>query len=88
MGKITRKHLFEIAKIKHQDAINRVYSLESMTRLVAVIAYNIGVEIVDEIDPKEYKDFLEKRQEIIQKQMEELEEKKAAKMLRTGTTPV
>ena len=44
----------------------------------------LGIEVQKEdIDPVEYKEFLDQRREIVAKQLQEWADKKAAKMLRT-----
>lgn len=91
-GKITLKHVYEIAKVKIEDEINWSKDMPYMCRQVIHFARRMGVEVVrGEINPEEYRKFLEERKEIVKDQMKELEEKKAAKMQRTpaagsGTT--
>ncbi|KAF2892939.1 hypothetical protein ILUMI_13233 [Ignelater luminosus] len=83
-GKITLKHIYEIAKIKIEDPPLQVRSLESVCFMLCGIAKTLGLEIVKELDPKEYGEFLKERQAIVEQQKKELQEKKEAKMLRTG----
>jgi len=91
-GKITLKHVYEIAKIKIEDEINWCKDMPYMCRQVIDFARRMGVQVVrDPIDPEEYRKFLEERKGIVKQQMKDLEEKKAAKMQRTpaagaGTT--
>lgn len=47
-------------------------------------ARSCGIEVVRDLDPKEYEEFLKERAVIIENQKKELQEKKEAKMLRTG----
>ena len=42
-------------------------------------------KVVDDYDPVEYAEFLEERKLIIEKQRQELQEKREAKLLRTVT---
>lgn len=83
-GKITLKHLYEIAKIKLEDPPNALLSLQDMCNLLIGSARTCGIEVVRELDAVEYGQFLEERKEIVDQQKKELEEKKQAKMLRTG----
>lgn len=82
-GKITFRHLYEIAKIKIQDPPNAMKTMEDMCKSLAASARSCGVEIVRELDPDEYAKFLEHRQLVINEQVKELMEKREAKMLRT-----
>lgn len=83
-GKITYRHLYEIAKIKAQDRTNALLTLEQICRNLVHSARSCGVEIVRELDPDDYAKFLENRQLIIAEQQRELAEKREAKMLRTA----
>lgn len=84
-GKITLKHLYEIAKIKSEDPVNECVPLEDMCRMFVGIARSVGIQIVKDLDPIEYQKFLEERKEIVEQQKKELQEKREAKMLRTST---
>lgn len=83
-GKITLKHLYEIAAIKIQDPPNALLTMEQMCKALVSIARTCGIEIVRDLDKDEYAKFLEERKEIVAQQKQELQEKKEAKMLRTG----
>uniref|UniRef100_A0A023F875 Large ribosomal subunit protein uL11m n=1 Tax=Triatoma infestans TaxID=30076 RepID=A0A023F875_TRIIF len=83
-GKITLKHLYEIAKIKSEDPPMECLTLEEICKKFIGIAHSCGIEVVESLDPKEYQDFLEQRKEIVAQQRKELQEKREAKMLRTG----
>lgn len=83
-GKITLKHLYEIAAIKIQDPPNALLTMENMCNTLIGIARTVGIKVVKDLDPDEYAQFLEERQEIVKQQKAELQEKKEAKMLRTG----
>lgn len=53
--------------------------------MVVGIAKSCGIEVlVGDLDPVEYGVFLEERKRIVESQLKELQEKKEAKMLRTG----
>ncbi|KAK9695238.1 Ribosomal protein L11, N-terminal domain [Popillia japonica] len=83
-GKITLKHIYEIAQIKKQDPTLETKSLVEVCYMMIGVAKSCGIEVVKELDPKEYGEFLIERQAIIAEQKKELQEKKEAKMLRTG----
>uniref|UniRef100_A0A336LYI7 Large ribosomal subunit protein uL11m n=1 Tax=Culicoides sonorensis TaxID=179676 RepID=A0A336LYI7_CULSO len=84
-GKITLKHLYEIAQIKIQDPCNALFTLEQMCKTLIGVARSCGIEVVKHLDKDEYAQFLEERKEIVARQKQELQEKREAKMLRTGT---
>ncbi|XP_055618071.1 39S ribosomal protein L11, mitochondrial [Toxorhynchites rutilus septentrionalis] len=81
-GKITRKHLYEIAQIKSNDPPNALLSLENMCKMLVGVARSCGIEIVNELDPVEYQQFLEERMQVVEAQRKELQEKREARMLR------
>lgn len=83
-GKITLKHIYEIAKIKGTDPPLQCKSDFELCNMLIGVARSCGVEVVREIDPVEYKDFLAERKDIEERQRKELQEKKEAKMLRTS----
>ncbi|KAG6461682.1 hypothetical protein O3G_MSEX012795 [Manduca sexta] len=83
-GKITLKHLYEIAKIKQQDPPLEWKSLEEICTMLVATARTCGIEIVKELDAKEYGDFLAERKKIVEEQKKLLQEKREAKMLRTA----
>lgn len=83
-GKLTLKHIYEIAKIKSQDPTFENEPLERVCRMVIGSAHTCGIEIVKELDAEEYGQFLEERREIVAQQEEELLEAKAAKMMRVA----
>ncbi|EZA55831.1 hypothetical protein DMN91_012105 [Ooceraea biroi] len=83
-GKITLKHLYEIAKIKSEDPPNALLSLEDMTKMMVGIARTCGIEIVRELDPEEYRQFLKEREANVKVYLEELQAAKESKLLRTN----
>ncbi|XP_075222223.1 mitochondrial ribosomal protein L11 [Lycorma delicatula] len=82
-GKITLKHIYEIAKIKAEDPVNECRPLSHICAMLIGSARSIGIEVVRDLDPEEYRTFLEERKVIIEEQKKELQEKKEAKLLRT-----
>lgn len=83
-GKITLKHLYEIAAIKIQDPPNALLTLQQMCEMLVGVARTCGIQIVRDLDPEEYGKFLEERKAVVDEQKKELLEKREAKMLRTG----
>ncbi|XP_046402235.1 39S ribosomal protein L11, mitochondrial [Ischnura elegans] len=81
-GKVTLKHVYEIAKIKSEDPPMAVFSLQQICEMIVGIAHSCGIEIVRDLDPKEYGEFLNERKIIVENQKKELQEKKEAKLLR------
>ncbi|GAB1869844.1 Large ribosomal subunit protein uL11m [Camponotus japonicus] len=83
-GKITLKHLYEIAKIKSEDRTMALLTLEQICNMIVGIARTCGIQIVRDLDPEEYKEFLQNRQQAIMQHDEELRLAKESKMLRTN----
>ena len=83
-GKITHKHLYEIAKIKSQDVAHQASTMEEIVERAMWAARTCGIAVVKNLDPEEYGKFLEERAKIIEAQKEELQAKREAKLLRTG----
>ncbi|OWR53796.1 large ribosomal subunit protein uL11m [Danaus plexippus] len=83
-GKITLKHIYEIAKIKSQDPTLEWKPLKEVCTMLIATARTCGIEVVKELDAKEYGQFLEDRKMIIEEQKKLLQERREAKMLRTA----
>ncbi|XP_014215239.1 39S ribosomal protein L11, mitochondrial isoform X1 [Copidosoma floridanum] len=83
-GKITLKHLYEIAKIKSEDPCLGLMSLQQITQMLVGTARTVGIEVVRHLDSEEYKQFLEERKLVVEQNLKELQEVKEAKMLRTA----
>ncbi|KAJ1529669.1 hypothetical protein ONE63_006428 [Megalurothrips usitatus] len=83
-GKITLKHLYEIALIKSQDIAYQASTLQEVVEVAMHSARHCGIQVVRDLDPVEYGKFLEERVKIIQQQRDELQAKREAKLLRTG----
>ena len=82
-GKVSLKHIYEIAKVKSVDPAWQGRSLESICKSIIGTAHTVGVEVVKEdLDAAEYGAFLEERRQIVKEQEEELKELKAAKFMR------
>ncbi|CAK1583515.1 unnamed protein product [Parnassius mnemosyne] len=83
-GKITLKHIYEIAKIKSQDPPLEWRPLQEICTMLIATARTCGIEVVRDLDAKEYGEFLEERKQVIEEQKKMLQEKREAKMLRTA----
>lgn len=60
------------------------FLLQEMCEMLVGVARSCGIQIVRNLDAKEYAEFLKERTKIIDAQRKELEEKREARMLRTG----
>jgi large subunit ribosomal protein L11 len=80
---ITRKHVYEIAKIKQEDELWQEFDLKDICDIIIDKAYQMGVRVVDHLDPKEYGKFLHERAEIVAKEKAEIQAAREAKLLRT-----
>lgn len=81
-GKITLKHVYEIAKIKQQDPPLHLTPLKEICEMVIGSAHSCGIEVVRDLDANEYEKFLNERKLVVEEQQQELQEKKEAKLLR------
>ena len=82
-GMITRKHVYEIAKIKSQDENWQEFELKDICEEILDCAYRAGIKVVDKLDPIEYGKFLEERNKINEQELAEIKAAKEAKLLRT-----
>ncbi|XP_072389836.1 large ribosomal subunit protein uL11m [Diabrotica undecimpunctata] len=83
-GRVTLKQVYEIAKIKQSDPYLGIRPLLDICNMIVGIAKSCGIEVVRNLDATEYGEFLKERKLIEEQQKKELQEKKEAKMLRTG----
>ncbi|EFO22846.2 ribosomal protein L11 domain-containing protein [Loa loa] len=83
-GMITVKHIYEIAKIKAADKCLVGVPLKLICEQLIKTAHTIGLKVVrKDLDPVEYRKFLEERKLVVDKELKTIEEDKAAKVLRT-----
>ena len=82
-GMITRKHVYEIAKIKSEDEMWQEFDLKDICERVIDEAYTIGVRVVDNLDAKEYGKFLEERAKIVVEEKAAIQAARESKLLRT-----
>lgn len=83
-GKITVKHVYEIAKLKANDEKYDCVDIKLICKDVLTAARSCGIQVVHRLDEQEYGEFLEERKKLVAQQLVELEEKRQARMLRTG----
>ncbi|VDP15110.1 unnamed protein product [Heligmosomoides polygyrus] len=83
-GRLSVKHIYEIAKVKSRDKCLQGVPLEIICRQIVKQCRTLGIEVQHEdLDPAELKKFLDERRETVAEQLKALADKKAAKMLRT-----
>lgn len=82
-GKITLRHLYEIAAIKLQDPPNALLTHQQMTQMLVGVCRTLGVEVVRHLDAEEYAKFLAERKIVIAQQKAAMAEEREAKMLRS-----
>ncbi|VDM14641.1 unnamed protein product [Wuchereria bancrofti] len=86
-GMITVKHIYEIAKIKAADKCLLGVPLKLICEQLIKTAHTIGLKVVrGNLDPVEYRKFLEERKVVVDRELKKIEEEKAAKVLRTTPT--
>ncbi|XP_076442464.1 large ribosomal subunit protein uL11m-like [Babylonia areolata] len=81
-GKVSLKHVYEIAAIKSQDPAFENVTMEEVCKRIIGAAHSCGIEVVPHLEEEVYRQFLEERKEIVAQQEKELEEVRQAKMLR------
>ncbi|QQP52231.1 39S ribosomal protein L11_ mitochondrial [Caligus rogercresseyi] len=82
VGMVTRKHVYEIAKLKSEDPLLQMIDLQEIVRRITVKAKKVGIKIVDHIDPEEYDVFLKDAAQAVEDQLAEIKAIKEAKLLR------
>lgn len=82
-GMISRKHVYEIAKIKSEDEMWQQFDLKDICEKVIDEAYTIGIKVVDTLEAEEYGEFLQQRRQIIADEKAALQAAREAKLLRT-----
>ncbi|ETN74616.1 hypothetical protein RB195_011632 [Necator americanus] len=84
-GKLSVKHIYEIAKVKSKDKCLVGVPLQEICRQIIKQCRTLGIEVQrEDLDPVELKKFLDERRAIVAEQLKALADKKAAKMLRTN----
>lgn len=81
-GKVSLKHVYEIALIKSKDPTFENVSLQNVCKSIITAAHSCGIEVVPRLEEDSYRQFLEERKDIVKQQEQQLEEIRQAKMLR------
>ena len=82
---MTLRHIYEIALIKSEDPCWENIPLQRICRAVIGTAHTCGIEVVKgDLDPVEYGQFLDERRAVVSQQEADLQEAKAAKLLRVA----
>uniref|UniRef100_A0A0K0G0L1 Large ribosomal subunit protein uL11m n=1 Tax=Strongyloides venezuelensis TaxID=75913 RepID=A0A0K0G0L1_STRVS len=85
VGMLSVKHIYEIALVKSKDKIMVGVPLEDICKKLILTCRSIGIKVQkDDLNPEELKRFLDQRKETVSAQLQELADKKAAKLLRTA----
>ncbi|VDN04741.1 unnamed protein product [Thelazia callipaeda] len=86
-GMITVKHIYEIAKIKSNDKALVGVPLKLICEQLIKTARTIGLKVFrEDLDPVKYREFLERRKQVVDAELKAIEDEKAAKILRTVPT--
>ncbi len=85
VGFLSRKQVYEIARLKSEDELLQEMDLQDVCNKVIDYAYRMGVRVVDEIDPEEYRVFLAEQAKVVEQQKADLQAIREAKLLRTLT---
>lgn len=83
-GKVSLRHVYEIARIKSADPCFEHIPMERICKSIIGAAHSCGISVVRHLDAEEYGPFLEERRKIVEQQETELQEAKAAKLLRVA----
>lgn len=83
-GKLSLKHIYEIAKIKSQDEWYDCVPLKKICQEVIDEARYMGFEVVRHLDEQEYAEFLKYREGVIEDQVKLIEERRQQKLQRTA----
>ena len=82
-GKISLKHIYEIALLKQEDPANKIVSLQNICKNLIYQCHKMGIEITQKpLSPEEYAIFLQERMDFLEAKRKALEEKRLAKMSR------
>lgn len=84
-GKLSLKHVYEIAQVKSKDEWYDCVPLKKICQEIIDEARFMGFEVVKHLDEQEYAQFLEYRKGVIQDQIKLLEELRQQRIQRTAT---
>ena len=83
-GKLSLKHIYEIALVKSKDEWYDCVPLKKICQEIIDEARYMGFEVVKHLDEAEYAKFLRYREDVIADQIKLLEEKRQARIQRIG----
>ncbi len=90
-GRLTLKHIYEIALLKKEDPALKTSSLQSICASLISEAHRVGIEVLSKAEadsgvhtPEAYAEFLKQRDVEVAERKKSLEEKKQAKMMRVS----
>ncbi|VDD83666.1 unnamed protein product [Mesocestoides corti] len=86
-GRLTLKHIYEIALLKKEDPASQASSLQSICASLISEAHRVGIDVLSRSEaashtPESYAEFMKQREIDVLERKKELEEKKQAKMMR------
>lgn len=84
-GKLSLKHIYEIAQIKSKDEWYDCVPLPKICQEIIDEARYMGFEVVKHLDEEEYASFLKYREGVIQEQIKLIEERRQQRLQRTLT---
>lgn len=82
-GKLTLKHVYEIAKVKSKDEWYDCVPLSKICQEIIDEARYMGFEVVRDLDESDYAKFLQYREGVIQEQIKLIEERRQQRIQRT-----
>lgn len=84
-GKLTLKHVYEIAKVKSNDEWYDCVPLQKICQEIIDEARYMGFEVVKSLDENDYANFLKYREGVIQEQIKLIEDRRQQRLQRTTT---
>lgn len=85
-GKLSLKHIYEIAKVKSGDEWYDCVPLQKICQEIIDEARYMGFEVVRNLDEQDYGQFLKYREGVIQEQIKLIEERRQQRLQRTVVT--
>lgn len=81
-GKLSLKHVYEIAKVKSKDEWYDCVPLQKICQEIIDEARYMGFKVVKKLDEEEYSQFLKYREGVIQEQVRFIEEQRQKRLQR------
>lgn len=82
-GKLSLKHVYEIAKVKSKDEWYDCVPLQKICQEIIDEARYMGFEVVKHLDEEDYRKFLKYREGVIEEQVKLIEEMRKNRLQRT-----